>query len=146
MQGFVCEGVGEAVFGFHAFEDVRREQRDIAAPLAQGGDAKGDDIETEVKVFAETAGLDQLGEIAGGRGEDAGCQRAALIGANGEDDFILQGAQEAALQIEREFADFVEEDGSTVYAGEQADLGASDSGNRTLGVAEEFSLNHCGCE
>ena len=111
VQGFVGEGIGEAVFAFHAFEDVRCEQGDVAAPLAQGRDAKGDDIEAEVKVFAEAAGLDHLGEIAGGGGEDASGQRGPLIGADGQDDFVLQGAQQAALKVERELADFVEEDG-----------------------------------
>jgi len=146
VQGFIGEGVGDALFGFHAFEDVGGEQRDIAAPLAQGGDAEGDDVEAEVEVFAEVAGLDEVGEVAGGGGEDAGGQRNALIGADGEDDFILEGAEEAALEIEGELADFVEEDGLAFEAGEQANLGARGSGDGTLGVAEEFSFDHGGGE
>ncbi len=72
VKGFVGEGVGDAVLAFHAFEDVRGEQGDIAAALAQGGDAEGDDVEAEVEVFAEAAGFDELGEVAGGGGKDAG--------------------------------------------------------------------------
>ncbi len=146
VEGFVGEGVGEAVLAFHAFEDVGGEEGDVAAALAQGGDAESDDVETKVEVFAEAAGLDELGEVAGGGGEDAGGQGDALIGADGSNDFVLEGAVQAALKIEGEFADFVEEEGATVGGGEQADLGAGGAGIGAFGVAEEFAFDHGGGE
>ena len=71
MEGVVGEGVGDALLGLHALEDVRGEEGDVAAALAQGGDAQVDDVEAEVEVLAEAAGLDHVGEVAGGGGEDA---------------------------------------------------------------------------
>ena len=95
------------------------------AALAQGGDAEVDDVEAEVEVFAEAAGFDHVGEVAGGGGEDAGGEGEDWSEPMGRTSLVLQGAQEAGLEVEGEFADLVEEEGAAVDAGEQADLGAA---------------------
>ena len=69
-----------------------------------------------------------------------------MIGADGADFLVLEGAQETALEVEGELADLVEEEGAAVDAGEQADLGAGDAGDGAFGVAEELGFDHGGDE
>jgi hypothetical protein len=146
MEDVVGEGIGGALLDFDAFEDGACEEGDVSAALAQGGDAKVDDAEAEVEVFAEAAGFDHLGEVARGGGEDARGQRRGLVGADGADFLVLKGAEETGLKIEGKVADLIEEEGSAVDAGEQADLGARGAGDGVAGVTEELAFNHGGDE
>ena len=51
-------GLGQARAGFS--EEVLGEQRDVVAPLAQGRDGDGQDLQAEIEILAKLAGLDQV--------------------------------------------------------------------------------------
>ena len=54
---------------------------------------------------------------------------------------LLQGAQQLCLQIEREFANLVEEYRASLGGNQQAVLGAVGAGVCAFHVAEQFALN-----
>jgi hypothetical protein len=125
---------------------VSSEEGDVGLALAERRNAEVDDVEAEEEVFAEAAGLDHLGEIAVGGGEDAGVDGDGVVGADGANFFLLEGAEELGLEVEGEFADLVEEDSAAIGGGEKAGLGAVGSGEGAFDVAEEFAFDEGGDE
>ena len=109
--------------GSVAFKEPMRQHRDVAAALAQGWNESVTTFETEVEILAEGAVLVSGFEIAVGGGDDAHIHFDALIAADRAHFFFLQNAQQLGLQLERQFADFVEEDGAAVGGLEQSLLG-----------------------
>src|SRR2546422_5746530 len=101
-----------AIAGGVAVQEVRGEQRDIGAPLAQWGKPDLDRVETKQQIFAEAAGLYlRLDVGVGGRDDaDVGAPRTrrthALILAR------LEHAQQLRLLRERQIRDLVEEQGA----------------------------------
>ena len=62
VQGVVGEGVGDAVFAPACVRGCGRRAGGCRRVRSRsGGDAEGDDVEAEVEVFAEAAGLDHAG-------------------------------------------------------------------------------------
>jgi hypothetical protein len=54
---------------------------------------------------------------------------------------VLEGPEEAALEVERKLTDFVEKDRAGIDAREQTSFGAGGARDSALGVAEELTFN-----
>ena len=94
-------------------QEVVDEQRDVVAPLRQGGAGHRDHVEPVEEVLAEAAGFDLGLEVAVGRGDQA--EVRALRGA--AERFVLallQHAQQLHLHADRQLADLVEEQRAAV--------------------------------
>ena len=117
------------------------EHGNVAAPLTQRGHVHGNDIQSEVKILAEVSGLVSRLQIAVGGGDDAHVYFNSLIAAHWPYFLFLQNPQQLGLQLQRQFADFIEEDGATVGCLEKAFLGLEGSGEGSLFVTEKFALN-----
>ena len=96
--------------GREAGEEVRGEEGDVLAPLAQGRDADGEDVEAVEEVLAEGALYGRSLEVAVGGRDHAHVDAHRARGADGAHLAELEGAQEAHLQRRRHLADLVEED------------------------------------
>src|SRR5260370_5374384 len=91
-------------------DEVTRQLRDIFAPLAQRRHLDRDYAKAEVQVLAEFALRDQDLEVLVGRGDYARLQLERLDAADPVELALLQHAQQLRLQLDRQVANFVEED------------------------------------
>jgi hypothetical protein len=87
---------------------VLGEDGNVLAPLAQWWQMHGEHAQAVVQVAAETTALDVGVEVAVRRGDDADVHRAWLVVADPADLILIEHAQEAGLQLDRAFPDFVE--------------------------------------
>jgi len=91
---------------------VGREQGDVGAALAQRRNAQVDDVETVVEVLTEASLPHQRSQVAVGGRQDTGANGNAMGRPDRTDLLLLQGAQQAGLQVERQLADLVKENGT----------------------------------
>ena len=82
----------------------------------------GHDVETEIEIFAKSAGAVGGFEIAVRRGNHADVHWHFFVAAHGPDFLFLQDAQELRLHLERKLADFVEKNRAAVGGLEKARL------------------------
>ena len=102
----------QAHAGVHAVEEVLHQQRDVLAPVTQSWQMQGEDVEPVVQVLAECSPLDLLGQVTRGGGHHADVDLGVLAVAQAADFSLLQHAQQLDLQVERQFSDLVEKEGS----------------------------------
>jgi hypothetical protein len=107
----------------------------------KGGTASLEHGEAVEQVLAEAAVLHLRAQVAVGGGDEAHVDVAHLIAADRADLAELHRAQQRRLQIERQFADFVEEQCAAVGGFEQAGALLVGAGERALGVAEQLALD-----
>src|SRR5690606_41243158 len=80
-------------------------------------------------------------EVAIGGSDDAHVHRAGVRAAQGADLAVLQHAQQLRLQIERELANFIEEQRAAVRRDEEAFLRAAGAGEGAAAVTEQLTLD-----
>ena len=117
------------------------QQGNVGAALAQRKYVDGNDVEPEVEVVAERSLANFVLEILVGGRDHTHVDIHARGPAHGLDLLLLEGAQDLGLGLERHVADFVEEQGAPVRNLELALARRGRSGERTLGVAEEFAFD-----
>jgi hypothetical protein len=88
------------------------EGRDFLAALAERRQFERDDAQAVEEVLAEAAVLDHLRQVRVGGGDDADADASRLRVAQRVDPAGLEEAEQLGLDLEREVADFVEEDGA----------------------------------
>ena len=123
---------------------VLDEQRDVLAAIAQRRERDREHVEPIVQVAAEAALAHFLGQIAVGRGDDAHVDVHRARAAQPLELSFLQHAQQLGLQLERQLADFVEEERAAVGELEAADLGRVRAGERAALAAEQLALDQVG--
>ena len=74
----------------------------------------GDDIEAEEEVLAEFLALDAFFQPAVGGGDDAHIHFDGAVAADPFEFPFLEDAQQLGLDLGRDLADFVEQDGAAV--------------------------------
>jgi hypothetical protein len=74
----------------------------------------GDDVEPEIKVFAETALLHFLAEVAVSRGDDPDVHLDALVAPYPLEFALLKDPEQLGLQLRPEIADLIEKYGAPV--------------------------------
>ena len=105
-----------------------------------GGDGDRENVEAVVEVCAEFAGFHHLGEVAIGGGDQAGVGADGARTAEAFEFALLQNAQEFGLQLDRNFADFVEEDRAAMGQFEAADALRDGAGEGAFFVAEQLTF------
>src|SRR5581483_3745659 len=123
-----------------ALEEVRREEIDVAAPLAKRRQGERDDRQAIVEVLAELPAVDQLAEQAVRRRHHADVDGHGRRAAHAVDLVLLEDAEQLRLEPELHLADLVEEDRAAVRELELADLPADRARERAALVAEELAL------
>ena len=120
--------------------EVRREQRDVLAPLAQRRHVQREHGQAVVEVGAEATALDLAGEVAVGGGDHPHVDVVRAVGADALDLAALQRAQQLGLQRQRQLADLVEEQRAPVGHLELARPVAQRAGEGARHVAEQLAL------
>ena len=116
---------------------------DVFFAVAERRKLHRDNVQTVVKVFAETYFENFFFEVAVGGSNDAHVNVARLVGANGADFVILDNAQKFDLSVQRHVADFVEEYGAAVCIFEKTDAFVLRSGEGSAGVPEKLTFEKC---
>ncbi|MNF78791.1 hypothetical protein D3C84_609870 [compost metagenome] len=114
---------------------------DVGTPFAQGGQLQGDHVQAVVEVLTELADLGQALEVAVGRGDQAHIDFLRLYRAYSANFTFLQYAQQACLGFERQFADFIEEQGAAVRGFHQPGTTGAGAGECAFFMAEQFRLD-----
>ena len=121
-------------------DEVAGEQRDVFAPLAQGGQLEGDDVEAVVQVLTKGPGLDGLLQVPVRRRDDAHVNADGARAADALELALLQDAQQLRLHGRRHLADLVEEERAAVGHFELALLLRERAGEGAALVAEQLRL------
>jgi hypothetical protein len=125
-------------------EEVGDEFGQVLEVLAEGRDGDGEDVDAVVEVFAEAALGDHGLEVAVRGGDEADVGADELVAADAVEGLAFEDAEELGLEVEGEFADFVEEEGAVVGHFEFADALADGAGEGAFLVAEEFGFDEVG--
>jgi hypothetical protein len=123
-----------------AAQEVLGEQQGVAAAQAQRRQLDVHDVEAIIKVLAEAALADVLGEVAVGGGDEAHVDLDRLAAADALEGPLLQHAQQLHLHGGRDLADLVEEEGAAVGLLEATLASAVGAGEGALLVAEQLAL------
>ena len=139
LQGGLRQPLGfDTQFAGALLQEMAGEQRDVLAPLAQGGQADTDDVEAVEQVFAEQAVLDARFQVLVRRRDDPDVGLDRRMAANPVEMPIRQYAQQAGLQFGRHVTDFVEKQRAALSLLEAAAPLGLGTGKGAAFVAEEF--------
>src|SRR6516165_7012001 len=116
------------------------QNRDIFFALSQRGNLQWENIETVIKVFAKTARGYLFFQISIGGRDDPHIRLPGSVLAYTFITLLLQNPQQLGLQLQRDFTDLVQEQGSTGGEREAAGSILDSPGERALGVTEKFAF------
>lgn len=127
-------------FQFSALLDgeVLCEQGDIGASVAERWNFYRDDAQPVVEIFAEIAGIFLGFQIFVGGGDDSDIDRDVFISSNRSHLAFLEGAEEFALQVVIQDANFIEENGAGAGFFEQAGAILVSAGKSAGFMAKKF--------
>ncbi len=137
----LVELFGRQALAFYIREEMSDQVRNILGALAQGRQAKRNDIQAEEQILAEQAVLFELPEILVGRGDNADVGLDRRAAANGRVFALLQHPQQSRLRFHRHVADFVEKQRATFSLLETAGAPRIGAGEGALLMAEQFGFN-----
>ncbi len=135
------ERFAPAVRPLDTLQDIFGQRLDIVGAVAERRDDDPGDVEPVIKVLAESAGRDLLGEVAVCRRDDARVGAEGLSSADALELTLLDDAEDLDLGRQGQLADLVEKDRSSGRAFEPPGLLAVGPGERAALVAEQFALD-----
>src|SRR5205823_5400912 len=121
--------------------EVLEQHELVAFHLAERRHAQREDREPMVEVGAEAASAHLAAQVAIRRRDDAAARGAALRLADALVLAVFQHAQELRLQLERQLANFVQQQAAIRRVFEIAGFVGRGAGERALHVAEERRLD-----
>src|SRR5688572_1729875 len=124
-----------------ALANMFGEKRNVFFALPQRGDQHRHDIEAKEKILPEFLALDAFLEVPVGGGDDAHVNLDGAIAADAFKLLFLQNAQQLGLELRRNFADFVQEDGAAMGEFEAAFAVGEGAGERAFLVAEKLAFD-----
>ena len=122
-------------------EEAVGDRHHVLAPLAERRERDGEHVEAIVEVLAERAFVDQVEQIAVGRGDDPDVGLDLLAAADAGEAVGLEHAEQAHLDRRVHRPDLVEEDGAGRGRLELALGRVERAGERALLVAEELAAD-----
>ena len=120
------------------------KQQDVFTPVAQGRKGNSHDVQPVVEIFAKLPPIDLFLQLGIGGGDDADVHPDILHAADFSEGRFLNQPQELGLQVDRQVAYFVEEEGPAVGHFDQSLLVAAGVGERAFFMAEKFRLHQIG--
>ncbi len=116
------------------------QQGDVFAPLAQGGQAQPDDVQSIEEILSEGSLLHLGFQVTVGGGHDAHVDFTFRHAPHRLDLAFLQHPQQLDLHGHRQLGHLVKQEGSAVSRLEQALLVDVGTGERALHMSEQFRL------
>lgn len=126
------------------FREPPDEQRDVFAPLAQGRQAQGHRVQAVEQVGAELFLQHRVLEVAVGGGDDPEIHLDGPAVAHPLKTLVLQNVQQFGLQMQRQFADLVQQQAAALGHLEASHPLTLGPGKGALGVAEQLALEQAG--
>ena len=124
----------------------RHEQRDVARALAQQRHGERENIQAIKQITPEFSLGDGLAQITIRRGDDAHVDLDRLAAADGFKLLLLQHAEQFDLRLQRQVADFIEENGAAIRDFETPIAIRQRAGERSLHMAKQFALDQSGAD
>jgi hypothetical protein len=121
-------------------DEVFRQQPYVFAALAQRRNRDGKDGQPVIQIFSEATGGDLTFEVAVGRCDQAHIHAPRALFADALELALLQHAQQFALQLERDLANFIQKQRPAVGQLKASGAVAHGAGERAFDVTEEFAL------
>ena len=118
-----------------------QQQRHVGGALAQWRRVQGQHVEAVVQIFAKAASGNLGLQVAVGGGNHAHVHGHGLGAAHRVDHALLQHAQQLDLQLQRQVANLVQEDGAVLRQLKAPDPVGHGAGKRALAVAKQLALN-----
>src|SRR5882672_800339 len=116
------------------------QQRDVICPLSQWWDLNRKHIEPVVKVLTKAARHHFLLQVTIGRSDDPHIREPRPVFAHALVTLLLQDAEQFALQFQRNFSNFIEENRPSFSRLETSGAVLDRPGKSTARVAEEFAF------
>src|SRR5215813_4870640 len=117
-----------------------RQSGDVLAPLTQGRQDDGDDVETVEEVFAQLTLLYKLPQGTIGRGQYPHVHSPRLVGPYRPYFTLLQDPEELDLQSRRHFPNFIQKECPAVGFFKEAFFVGGGAGESALDMAEDLRL------
>ena len=124
----------------HVREQQARDGLDVLAPRPERRELDGKDAQPVVEVLAERSLRNGLAQVAVGGRDDPGASPAWLVVPDALVGVLLQDAQQLHLEVEREVAHLVQEQGAARGGLEPPRPVAGRAGERAAHVAEQLAL------
>src|SRR5580698_1037965 len=121
-------------------DKVLDQNRHVGAVLAQWRHENRDYVEPVIQIFAEFALFYQFGEIGVGSHDHASVHANGFRAAEPLELALLEHAQQFGLQTERQVANFVQENRSSMGLFESPDAVAHGARECALDVSEQFGF------
>ena len=121
-------------------DKVRHQRRNVFAAVAQRRQQNGKHVQTVVEIAAKLTPIRHLHQITICGSHQPNVDLMSAGAAQALELLFLQNAQQLRLQRRRNVAHFIQEKRALVGQFETADLLRDGSGERTLLVAKEFTL------
>ena len=122
-------------------DEALAQGADVLAALAQRRQCQLEHGKAVVQVLAKPALGHGAVQILIGRGDDLHVEADFTFAADPANDFILDGGEQFGLQVQRQFAQFVEKQRTAVGLFKQAAAARPGAGKCTCLVAEQFGLH-----
>src|SRR5207253_3689410 len=124
--------------------EVADERRDVLRAIPQRRERDREDVQPVVEVVAEGPGRHHLREISVGRRDESDVDSFGARAAEPFELLLLEHAQQLRLELERNVADFVEEEGPAVRQLEAPDPLRDGAREGPSLVAEQLALEKTG--
>ena len=122
-----------------AFQEELRQRNNVFPAFPQGREDDMDGVDAVVQVFAETAFPYQLFQVHVGGADKPDIHRDGLGAAHAHHAPALNHPQQLGLQVQRDIADFVQEECSAVGLFKLAGVVCMGVRKGAFDVAEEFA-------
>ncbi len=139
------QGGGGAVIALRIMAEEMIDQcRHVFLPVAQGGKFDLHRVEPEQQILAEQAIVAQLRRGHVGRGDDADIDRHRPVGADRRDLPLFEHGEQFGLQMQRQIADLVEEQGAAAGRLDAPDPVALGVGKGAFHMTEQLGIDQLG--
>src|SRR6185436_11288643 len=110
---------------------------DVLAPLGESGQAEDPEVDAGEQVLAEPPLAHRRVEVAVRSRDELEVAARLAVAAHGQEDLVLEGAQEHGLLVWPELADLVEEEDAPVRAAQESGARLVSAGEGAAHVTEE---------
>jgi hypothetical protein len=142
-QVSALDDLPEIITGFPA-EKMAEERSDILATVPEGRDLHRKDIQTIEEIGEESPLLDRMGEVLIGCRDNLSVQPPGLSSPHRAVLSFLDQMEESGLEIGREDADLIQEEGSFLRRVEETGTGRNRPRKGSPDVSEQFAFNQSG--